>query len=144
MAVSHAKAQDLSESVYLKGRQIVLRSLGATLRQLDKLYAKDAAEIQRKLQDLLEKAGVPSSRVQKIIAGVFSASRQERVALVGQAIQQAAVTASATDSKLAKAIFQGDRDAAVPLGKGRSSSPKNQTPLLRLVSASEGSSAGTS
>ena len=122
MAVSHAKAQDLSESVYLKGRQTVLRSLGATLRKLDKLYESDAAKIQKQLQSILEKAGVPSTKVQKVIAGVFSASRPERVALVERAIQQATITASATDSKLAKAIFEGDRDAAGPLAKGRSSS----------------------
>lgn len=144
MAVSHAKAQDLSESVFLKGRQIVLRSLGATLQQLDKLYADDAAKIQKALQDLLERAGVPSTKVQKIITGVFSASRPERVELVAAAIRQAAITAAATDSKLAAAIFKGDRDAAIPLEKGRSSSPRKRTPWLRLVPAYEGSSAATS
>ncbi len=144
MAVSHAKAQDLSESVFLKGRQIVLRSLSATLQQLDKLYENDAAKIQKALQDLLEKAGVPSTKVQKIITGVFSASRAERVELVGTAIRQAAITAAATDSKLAQAIFRGDRDAAVPLEKGRSSSPRRRTPWLRLVRGSEGNSAETS
>lgn len=143
MATSHAKAQDLAESVYLTGRRTVLKGLAETLRQLDKVYAADAAAIQAALKELLEKAGVPQSKVKKVIDDVFKSSRPQRVELVAEAIRQATVTAAGTDSKTFKAIFEGDRDAAVPLGRGRSSSPKKPTPWLRLVRASEGSSRAT-
>ncbi len=104
----HTRAQELAEAVYLKGRAATLRSLGATLRDLDGLYASDAAEMRKALQELLAQAGVPNSRIKRVIDGIFSASRADRTAIVADAIQGAARSAVAADSKTFKAIFKDE------------------------------------
>lgn len=144
MPPTHAEAQDLAEGIYLRSRNVVLRSLDKVMKRLDRVYAKDAKQITKELQLLLKRSGVPPKDIARIVDGVFAASRVERAALVGEAVRAATITATAADERTFKAIFEGDRDAAVPLGGGRSSSPKSQTRSLRLVSASAASSRSTS
>ncbi len=144
MPPSHAQAQDLAESVYLTARKTVLSSLGRTLEKLDAVYVSDAKRIQLEMQRLLKGAGVPPKEIKKAIDGVFAKSRPKRIELVADAIRHATATATAADEKTFRAVFEGDREAAVPLGRGRSASPRSPTPWLRLVSASGGSSPATS
>lgn len=139
MARSHESAQKLAEVVYKRGRRIVLSTLGATIERLDALYAADAEAIQQQLQVVLQRAGVPTSEVKRIVDDVFAASRPQRIAAVEQAIQHAAVTAADTDSQTFKAVFGGDRAAAVPLAVGRSRSPRTRKHCRQLAPGSAAS-----
>ncbi len=137
MAKSHAEAQDLAEKVYETARASVRRTTASAVGRLDKIAADDADKLKEQMRKLFQQAGIPLRRAEKLIDGVFDASRAQRIGVVEAAIREASTTAQGVDAKTFRAVFGGEREAAVPLGRGRSASSRSGTPWLRLVSASE-------
>ncbi len=143
MAKSHAEAQDLAERVYNTARDSVRRTAASAVAQLDKISDADAAKLKEQLGKLFAQSGIPLRRAEKMIDDVFNASRARRIRVVEAAIRTASTTAQGVDDKTFRAVFGGEREAAVPLGKGRSASSRSGTPWLRLVNASAAGSTST-
>jgi hypothetical protein len=141
MAKPYRQAQDLTRGVYLTARQQVLRSIGNTVEQLDALYAGDAERLKRELTKLLRLSGFPQRRAAQIIDSVLAGSRAQRVEIVRKAVENAARVGRKLDKATFDTVFGKDKDAALPLGKGRSGSRPIGTPLrLRANESGEGSS----
>jgi len=142
MAKSYAKAQDLTRGVYITARQIVLRSIGNSIEQLDALYAQDAERLKKELGRIFKLSGFPQRQAAKIIDQVLGASRAERVKLVTEAIERAARVGRKLDKATFEAVFGKDPD--VPKANGRSGSQRIGTPsrLQASESGDESSSKG--
>lgn len=137
MARSHAEAQDLAEKVYDTARASVRRTAASAVGRLDKIAAGDAEKLKDQLRKLFQQSGIPLRRAEKMVDDVFDASRAQRIRVVEAAIREASTIAQGVDKKTFRAVFGGEREAAVPLGRGRSASSRSGTPWLRLVSVSE-------
>ena len=140
---THDKGEAIALAIYRRGRRNALRAVKEATDRLDALHARDAAAIKRGLSRVLLLRGVSAKQVERIVDGVFSASRPRRIKIIEQAIIQGAKEARGLDEETFRALLGDPEEAPAPFARAQSDSPRRKTPLRLLPRASESDSTET-